>query len=103
MAKVPPQVLGEGHLRRVVAEYVEHYYLQRTHQGLGNTLIDDCVASGGCDRPCMVALTVNSCEPSPHTCIFCPTCSGRSKLMLYFSWAYAGPATQASTTDAAAS
>ncbi len=70
---------------------------------MGNTLIDDCVASGGCDRPCMVAVTMNFCEPSPDTSIFCPTCSGRSKLMLYFSWAYAGAARDASTTDAAAS
>ncbi|MCH8151451.1 MAG: transposase [Planctomycetes bacterium] len=33
-------ILGERHLRRAVAEYVEHYQLERTHQGLGNTLID---------------------------------------------------------------
>ena len=33
-------ILGERHLRRAIAEYVEHYHLERTHQGLGNRLID---------------------------------------------------------------
>ncbi len=33
-------LLGERHLRRAVGEYVEHYHLERTHQGLGNELID---------------------------------------------------------------
>jgi transposase InsO family protein len=32
--------LGEGHLRRVVREYTEHYHVERNHQGLGNRLID---------------------------------------------------------------
>ena len=31
--------LGERHLRKLVAEYVEHYHLERNHQGLGNKLI----------------------------------------------------------------
>jgi putative transposase len=31
--------LGEGHFRRVVAEYVEHYHCERNHQGLDNRLI----------------------------------------------------------------
>ena len=31
--------LGEKHLRKIVAEYVEHYHLERNHQGLGNKLI----------------------------------------------------------------
>jgi transposase InsO family protein len=34
LRKVIP--LGEAHLRRIVAEYVEHYHRERTHQGLGN-------------------------------------------------------------------
>jgi hypothetical protein len=32
--------LGERHLRRAVAEYTEHYHLERNHQGLGNRLIE---------------------------------------------------------------
>jgi len=31
--------LGEGHLRRAVAEFVAHYHLERNHQGLENQLI----------------------------------------------------------------
>jgi putative transposase len=31
--------LGERHLRVLVAEYVEHYNLERNHQGLCNRLI----------------------------------------------------------------
>ena len=31
---------GERHLRRTIAEYVEHYR-DRNHQGLNNSLIDD--------------------------------------------------------------
>ena len=33
-------LLGEDHLRTVVAEYVEHYHTERNHQGIGNELID---------------------------------------------------------------
>jgi transposase InsO family protein len=33
--------LGEGHLRRCVFEYMQHYHLERNHQGLGNDLIED--------------------------------------------------------------
>ena len=33
-------ILGERHLRRAIAEYVEHYHHERMHQGLGNRLID---------------------------------------------------------------
>ena len=33
-------LVGEGHLRRAVTDYVEHYHLERSHQGLGNRLID---------------------------------------------------------------
>jgi transposase InsO family protein len=32
--------LGERHLRKSVAEYTEHYHLERSHQGLGNELIE---------------------------------------------------------------
>ena len=38
LAQVIP--IGEGHLRRVVREYVEHYHAERNHQGIGNRLID---------------------------------------------------------------
>jgi putative transposase len=31
--------LGERHLRAAVSEFVEHYHLERNHQGLGNDLI----------------------------------------------------------------
>ncbi len=33
-------ILGERHLRRAIGEYMEHYHVERTHQGLGNRLID---------------------------------------------------------------
>ena len=33
-------LLGERHLRRAIASYVEHYHLERCHQGIGNRLID---------------------------------------------------------------
>jgi transposase InsO family protein len=31
--------LGDHHFRRAVREYVEHYHLERNHQGIGNALI----------------------------------------------------------------
>jgi hypothetical protein len=31
--------LGERHLRRAVIEFVEHYHVERNHQGLENHLI----------------------------------------------------------------
>ena len=37
LARIIP--LGERHLRLVVSEYVEHYHLERNHQGLDNRLI----------------------------------------------------------------
>ena len=33
-------LLGERHLRRAIGSYVEHYHLERPHQGIGNQLID---------------------------------------------------------------
>jgi len=42
--------LGERHLRRTIAEYVEHYHGERNHQGLGNELIDGAPSIGGVDR-----------------------------------------------------
>jgi hypothetical protein len=31
--------LGERHLRSLVSEFVEHYHIERTHQGLANELV----------------------------------------------------------------
>jgi putative transposase len=31
--------IGEGHFRRAVAEYLEHYHAERNHQGIANRLI----------------------------------------------------------------
>jgi transposase InsO family protein len=36
---------GERHLRRTIAEYLEHYHRERNHQGLANELIDGTAAS----------------------------------------------------------
>jgi transposase InsO family protein len=35
---------GERHLRRTIAEYVEHYHRERNHQGLANELIEGALA-----------------------------------------------------------
>lgn len=37
LSKLVP--LGEGHLRVAVSEFVEHYHLERNHQGLANRLL----------------------------------------------------------------
>jgi transposase InsO family protein len=42
--------LGERHLRRTIAEYVEHYHSERNHQGLGNELLDRAPLIDGADR-----------------------------------------------------
>jgi transposase InsO family protein len=39
--------IGERHFRRAVREYVEHYHLERNHQGLGNALIAGAPARCG--------------------------------------------------------
>jgi transposase InsO family protein len=36
--------IGERHFRRAVAEFVTHYHQERTHQGLGNELIEGAAA-----------------------------------------------------------
>ena len=37
LSRVVP--LGEGHLRLLVGEYVDHYHRERNHQGLDNQLL----------------------------------------------------------------
>lgn len=39
-------LFGEGHLRRALDEYVEHYNRERNHQGIGNELIDGQPSTG---------------------------------------------------------
>jgi transposase InsO family protein len=36
---------GERHLRRTIAEYVEHNHRERNHQGIENELIEDAPAT----------------------------------------------------------
>ncbi|PYR04976.1 MAG: hypothetical protein DMG00_22355 [Acidobacteria bacterium] len=43
---------GERHLRRTIAEFVEHYHGQRNHQGLDNELIDGVRAVERVGRIC---------------------------------------------------
>ncbi len=48
LAQVIP--IGEGHVRRMLREYAEHYHGERNHQGIGNRLIDssiDVSSTGG--------------------------------------------------------
>ncbi len=42
-------LLGEAHLRLAVRQYVEHYHLERNHQGLGNRLIQPVSETGSAD------------------------------------------------------
>ncbi len=45
---------GEASLRRAISEYVEHYHVERAHQGIGNERLDqrDTVRGGRvvCDQ-----------------------------------------------------
>ena len=41
---------GEHHLRRTIAEYVEHYHRERNHQGLANELIERAPAISAVGR-----------------------------------------------------
>ena len=43
--------LGERHLRRAVTEFVEHYHVERNHQGLENQLITKCVTPANHNSP----------------------------------------------------
>ena len=39
-------LFGEGHLDRVLEQYLAHYNGERNHQGLGNELIDGVPQAG---------------------------------------------------------
>jgi transposase InsO family protein len=41
---------GERHLRRTIAEYVEHYHRERNHQGIENALIERAPATNTVGR-----------------------------------------------------
>lgn len=43
--------LGERHLRMLVREYIEHYHVERNHQGLGNELLEQLPANSNGDGP----------------------------------------------------
>jgi putative transposase len=43
-------LIGEGHFRRAVHEFVEHYHRERNHQGLENALIAGAPATGTAGR-----------------------------------------------------
>jgi hypothetical protein len=43
--------IGERHLRRMLANFIEHYHYERNHQGLGNELIDPGVQRRASDPP----------------------------------------------------
>ena len=44
-------LLGEQHRRRAVSEFVEHYHLERNHQGIDNQLITPAGVSANDNRP----------------------------------------------------
>ncbi len=44
-------ILGERRLRYVIDEYVEHYHLERPHQGIGNVLIQPSEVPPEMDDP----------------------------------------------------
>ncbi|MEQ9059875.1 MAG: integrase core domain-containing protein [Gammaproteobacteria bacterium] len=49
LAKIIP--LGERHLRAAVTEYIEHYHVERNHQGIDNKLVNRSLdRSAGMDR-----------------------------------------------------
>jgi len=44
-------LFGQRHARHVIEQYVEHYLLERPHQGLGNRVITPPVRPSPRDRP----------------------------------------------------
>jgi len=49
LSRVVP--LGERHLREILHEYVDHYHMERNHQGLDNRLIEPVADVVSIDRP----------------------------------------------------
>lgn len=45
-------IFGEQHLWHVISEFAEHYHHERSHQGLGNALIEPAHQHGGCVVRC---------------------------------------------------
>ena len=45
-------LFGEGHLRRVIDEYLLHFNHERNHQGIGNELIDGVAVAGAGSVEC---------------------------------------------------
>jgi len=43
-------LIGERHFRHTIAEFVEHYHLERNHQGLDNRLIAGAPATDAAGR-----------------------------------------------------
>jgi hypothetical protein len=76
---------GEGHLRRTIAEYVEHYHRERNHQGIENMLIAGAPATGLFGRirrrPRSSTLTVDP-RGAPETVLRCHAPNEASKLYI---------------------
>ncbi len=43
---------GESSLRRTILAYLDHYHSERSHQGIGNEVIDGTAAASGGDVRC---------------------------------------------------
>jgi transposase InsO family protein len=48
--------LDENHLRRSSASYVDHYHVERNHQGLDNRLNEAKAANTNCGKGCIQRL-----------------------------------------------
>ena len=60
-------LLGGGHFRSAVREFVEHYHIERPHQGLGNELItpnsDNGTGAIECHERLVPGITIRETEP----------------------------------------
>jgi len=45
-------IMSESHLRRVIDEYVEHYHLERPHQGIGKVPVAGGTGGFGVPKCC---------------------------------------------------